>query len=358
MKSMFGNFADRRAFTLMELMIVILIIGILMSGVFMLMSVASKHGDIAQTRAKVQRMQNAISGFYAAYGTYPPVDNHYASLDPFINVDDDFDEPINGSGGLDASACRWSCRAQPVAFEYPCAQEEDAMINDYFRDADVLTPNQVFGNAASYPETDWDTHKMFKFGLMSFLLPRITIVGIPSTGGFNEEQPISGFYESGQWESSNKKSSLGSSGGNDLVNALRSQGGVESRAVAKWLPNLEGMCAQLNRTIMNVSLNDSKSYFNDKEMDTLSDGLGGDAAYRGPYKSKSGQKTVLNCATVKDSWSHDLYYYSAPPYQSYKVWSAGPDGKTFPPWIPLGSLSSSDQETVAGWIKDDISGID
>ena len=142
-----------------------------------------------------------------------------------------------------------------------------------------------------------------------------------------------------------------------LEDALRSHSDIERRAVAKWLPNLEGMCAQLHRTIMNVSLNDGKSFFYDSETDAMVGDQGGDDPYRGPYEYGS-QKTVLNCATVKDSWHRDLFYYSAPPYQSYRVWSAGPDGKTFPPWIPLESLSSTDREIVAGWLKDDIVGID
>ncbi len=355
MKLTFKNLADRRAFTLMELMIVILIIGILMSGIFMLMGVAAKHGDIAKTRSKIQRLQNAISGFYAAYGTYPPVKDH-RERDPFKNVDDDFKVTIDGAGKLNARACRWASRAQPVAFEYPPPKEEDAMINTYFQGV-ARTPNEIYGNASSINKTKWEDVKMFKFGLMSFLLPRISLVGVPSIGGFDKRQPDPGFYESGQWEHNNKKSRLGASGGSDLIKALRSQSDVESRAVAKWLPNLENMCAQLDSTVMNISLRDNKSYFYDTEMDGMSANLGGDTPYRGPY-DYNGQKTILKCATVKDSWGMDLYYYSAPPYQSYRVWSSGPDKKTFPPWIPLESLSSNDRKMVAEWIKDDIVGID
>lgn len=358
MKLTFNKFADRRAFTLMELMIVILIIGILMGGVFMLMGVAARHGDIAKTRSKVQRLQNAVSGFYAAYGTYPPVDNCYGPLDPFSPFQNDFDDTVNSSSNLDdpatKSACRWACRAQPVAFEFPCPQDDDAMINLFFNDASVRSPNEVFANAASINSSDWATTKMFKFGLMSFLLPRITMVGIPTTGNFNNEQPLPDFYETMQWNNNNKKSVVNSGA---LVDALRSQSDVECRAVAKWLPNLEGMCTQLNRSIMNISLNDSKSYFYDDETDAMVNAQGGDSPYRGPYKYGS-QKTVLECATVKDSWNRDLFYYSAPPYQSYRIWSAGPNGLTFPPWIPLESLSETDQALVAEWIKDDIAGID
>ena len=58
--------------------------------------------------------------------------------------------------------------------------------------------------------------------------------------------------------------------------------------------------------------------------------------------------------TVQDGWGHEFYYYSRSPYQSYTLWSAGPDGKTFPPWIARDKLSGQELDMAAKWTKDDI----
>ena len=59
--------------------------------------------------------------------------------------------------------------------------------------------------------------------------------------------------------------------------------------------------------------------------------------------------------TVADGWGNEFYYHSEVPYQSYRLWSAGPNLRTFPPWLDLGKFSQKEQETIANWTKDDIS---
>ena len=60
---------------------------------------------------------------------------------------------------------------------------------------------------------------------------------------------------------------------------------------------------------------------------------------------------LQNVYTVRDGWGHDFYYYSPPPYQSYTLWSSGPNGRTFPPWM---EKPSGQEDRINGWIKDDI----
>lgn len=368
MKTKFGKFADKHAFTLIELMFVLLIIGILMSGVFMLMSVAAKHNDIARTKARIQKVQNAISGFYAAYGTYPPVEL-YNGTNPFGKFNSDFENGGVAADGssLNAKACRLACHAQPVSFEFPYPQKTDKVINLLYGDAGIMGANQLYENAGSIPETSWSKIKMFKFGLMSYLLPRIEVVGAPSQGGgFSEDQPIQGFYQSKQWKANNKTSKIiGKGDVSSLLKALQSQRELENHEAAKWMPNLEHQVACFNKTLFNIPLGGG-GHMADQDLDgalqarlaEAHEPVGDDNAFRGPYSKGGGSDTVLSCATVKDGWDQDLYYYSAPPYQSYRLWSAGPDGKTFPPWVPLESLSSTDRKTVAGWLEDDIVGFD
>jgi prepilin-type N-terminal cleavage/methylation domain-containing protein len=359
--------AKQRGFTLMELMIVLVIIGILMSGVFMLMSVAAKHSDVARTRARIQKVQNAISGFYAAYGTYPPVELH-GPTNPFGRFDSEFAQgsAVDGSS-LSAVASRQACRAQPVAFEFPYPEEMDKTVNLLFSSAGIQGANQVYQNAASIPDYSWSEVQMFKFGLMSYLLPRIQTVGVPGERqGFSQNNPIPGFFESEQWKRNNKTSAVGGGGqGQNLVRLLNKQRQAENREAAKWIPNLEGQVSGYGPTLFNIALGGGGD-MNDPDMDGMlrariretDEPIDDNHPFRGPYSKGGGSDTVLYCATLKDAWDRDLFYHSAPPYQSYRLWSAGPDGNTFPPWVPLDSLSSADRRRVAGWIKDDIVGFD
>lgn len=47
-----------------------------------------------------------------------------------------------------------------------------------------------------------------------------------------------------------------------------------------------------------------------------------------------------------------------PRTKAYVLWSAGPNGRTFPPWIPLDSDKIKGNDTaksvISNWIQDDI----
>jgi len=75
------------------------------------------------------------------------------------------------------------------------------------------------------------------------------------------------------------------------------------------------------------------------------------------YDGGRGSLYLLDGMTVADGWGREFYYYSDIPYQSYRLWSAGKNGLTFPPWLMehLDSYSSKEQETIATWTHDDIS---
>ena len=66
---------------------------------------------------------------------------------------------------------------------------------------------------------------------------------------------------------------------------------------------------------------------------------------------------ILDGMTVRDGWGMDLFYYSPPPYQGYRLWSAGPDGKTIPPWIDPANLDAENRKIAADWMADDIVGL-
>lgn len=358
----FKRFSSKRAFTLLELMVVLVIIGILIASVFKLFSAVSENSNKAKTQARMERLQNAISGFYSSYGTYPPVPL-YSSPDPLNNATydrgTDPGSKIPWSGDDKQYAALWAARSQPVSFEYPYPRSYDKFINEVYQNKQIRSANEVYSTAATEPKTMWEDVKMFKFGLMSFLLPRVALIGLPAENeGFSEDQPFEGFYSSKQWAHHNKTSSIGSSNKNKLRNALKGQRELELRECSKWLPNLEGIVSGHAPTIMDTKLSGGGDI-----ADSISEGYknisitGGSDVFRGVY-AKDGQKTILFCTTVVDGWGRDFFYYSAPPYQSYRIWSAGSDGKTFPPWIPLESLSTDDLKLVSEWTKDDIVGFD
>ncbi len=101
-----------------------------------------------------------------------------------------------------------------------------------------------------------------------------------------------------------------------------------------------------------LTLEDTLSSFK-KEIYGVKVGSGGGAGLvkrgKGPSATESGTQIYLAHSTVTDGWGKEFFYYSAPPHQSFRIWSSGPDGKTFPPWEKLTT-------TAEAWVKDDIVG--
>lgn len=63
----------RAGFTLVELLVVVVIIGILASGVFLMMRAGGDRAGIAKTTAKVHAIASLLETYKAAYGSYPQV---------------------------------------------------------------------------------------------------------------------------------------------------------------------------------------------------------------------------------------------------------------------------------------------
>lgn len=61
-----------RGFTLVELLIVVLVIGILMAMLFPALTAALCSGREARTRAQIHAMDAALTAYYRDLGTYPP----------------------------------------------------------------------------------------------------------------------------------------------------------------------------------------------------------------------------------------------------------------------------------------------
>ena len=124
-------------------------------------------------------------------------------------------------------------------------------------------------------------------------------------------------------------------------------------ACARWMPNLQGIVSGRKVEFFGMSIGTGNP-----------NGIP-EARYAGSFnlysaggsKSSGSKGYPLNTFTVRDGWDRDFYYYSPAPYQTYVLWSAGKDGKTFPPWIDIEQFKrnhSDHYKTAVQWMADDI----
>lgn len=337
-----------KGFTLIELMVVIAIIGILIGTTFKLMGVAADSKSRAVTIARMERLQNALSGYYAAYGMYPNVPP-YGSPDPDSGKHKSESTGDNIAAGTKESA-QAAARSQPAGFEYPTPVWMDDKIPILFYPRNVISVNTAIGSLSADLEdgVDWDQYKGFKFGLMSFLLPRVEIVGHPNEG---PNAPLSAVYQRAQWMNYNPSSRVPGSSNAEmelLKQNLAKQRVLENEACIRWLPCFENILRSFAGSVT----------LQDREGKTIASvHVNGDEAggHRLAERDMGGTKVALAFITITDGWGREFFYHSAPPYQSFKVWSAGPDGLTYPPWIPS-SDATYKRLKAQNWTKDDIVG--
>ena len=326
---------QRSAFTLIEMMVVVALVGILIGGVFRLLSAAGEGAKRGETIDRMQRIENALSGFYATYGSYPPVLLH-GSADPF--VEEDRQGNVTKVADLKAENANRAAACQPMSFEFPPMKALDSYIASEYRSANVFSPNL---NPGAFPQDgEWPKVKLYRYGVVSFLVPRYDAIGdfeFRKQGGKytayasdSDLAPHEDLYKNHRiWKDANPA---------DQAKAQRD-------ACARWLPNLRGLIRG-GRKLMEVN---TGAPYHDNEL-TFSENNNPERA----YVTQGGSKYILRKMTIQDAWDRDFYYYSAPPYQSYRLWSAGPDGNTFPANYPLLELDAAKRKIVGGWIRDDI----
>ena len=357
----------KKGFTLVELLVVVVVLVTLMAIVFRLSNIG---GDLAARNTTIQRMQrleNCLSGYFAAYGSYPPV-ALYATHNVYQRVDDFGDQEDAELGSLDWGSVNAVCKAQPFGCRFPFnpsleelvvkvsqimaarANSGDPHWAAYAARREVLSagfhtitnPNQVDGWSE---KGEWSEVKIFQFGLMSYLLPRYMTM---STGLDADD-----LQSCKQWTDSNEYACNPNTGAKfsswkDQLEDKRLVKRIPSQAVcARWMPNLQGIvnCTSTTGKYDLFGVNVSSGSACSINPDNV-----GIELYEG-----NGTRYVLDSMSISDGWGNDFYYYSPPPYQSYRLWSAGTNGKTFPPWIPLNTLKSdNDKKLASNWMADDI----
>ena len=373
-----------RGFTLIELLIVTVVIVTLMAVVFRLAGSGGDSTARAKTLSRIQKLSNALSGYYAAFGSYPPVPLQGRSRDIYRKVDNyNSDYPALGYGIQSGDSddrytgkltdndkdpdyskmkrqIEAACRAQPVTAAFPYnpdgdeAQAIKAICQEYGLNYQLIESDAGF----HFDSAEWSKNNVFMFGLMSFLLPRYQ---------FMLDGPRSLYvgHHAGPWTANNRlpyrldgtrpndwdevQKALGKGPNNSTIDNAKERFMIESlpsQAVcARWMPNFKNIVT--SRPVATVT-----EFFG---VDTAAPHEFGDGqskwhvfhqhGYGGTANYIDGTKTVL------DGWGEEFYYYSPPPYQSYQLWSSGPNKRTFPPWM---EPEQKDRQVVNRWIADDI----
>ena len=375
-----------RGFTLIELLIVTVIIVTLMAIVFRLAGTGGESTARAKTLARIQKLSNALSGYYAAFGSYPPVPLQGRSRDIYTEVGHwpGADGSQNGGslgygiqgtgrheGDLKSNEMKRqieaACRAQPLAagfpinFRGPEKDVIDGLIKQYKLKNYVPIDGGSYG-AFNRDSSEWSENNAFMFGLMSFLLPRYQFM-LDGHENMYKDHP------NGPWEANNRLPYLldgtrleswphaqkylhvgpdhFDNAGTADSNKRAMLESLPSQAVcARWMPNFKGIVTSrpvpTETTFYGVETEDGGEFgpAPSKWMVISDDGYGSESRFI------NGTKTAL------DGWGEEFYYYSPPPYQSYQLWSSGPNKRTFPPWLE--PASTPDPKRVNSWIADDI----
>lgn len=390
----------KRGFTLVEMLIVVVVLVTLMTMTFRLSSIGSNSSARNKTINRMQRLENCLSGYYAAYGSYPPVKLHgsrniYLAVNDVGIQDEDGQEnkdlwgwyqPSGGHGIGSEQECKaWNqvkaaCKSQPLAFRFPFPnlpvwdQYIQAVSDELKKRAEDATNisearkhvlQMGFSNLKNFGAldsgaSDWREVQIFQFGLMSYLLPRYMV-------GMNGEQTL--FADNyRQWTANNvtaydpftdEKRSWANvyewaqevTKENPDRDKLMRIANMPSQAVtARWMPNLEQtVSCNYDFRLFGVDVKDPDSSLQELRPDNLEIEV-----YSTSGSGTGGTYYVLDGVTVMDGWGNEFYYYSPPPHQSYTLWSSGPNGRTFPPWISRKTLDGSANRCVGAWVADDI----
>lgn len=378
----------KKAFTLIELMITIAVLVILMGLVFRLTSAGTDSQKRTITIIRMQKLENCLSGYFAAFGCYPPVKLHgtrniYAKVGAHGIQDADGEENTSLWSRDEDDAWRQvkaACKAQPVDCRFPFPKGmNDRIVNlseEFKRRAQngergfkdlseerksvlVAGFDDGFSGGAGNFDTeaiDWRDVQIFKFGLMSYLLPRYLFM----MGNTDVE-----FDDYAQWTGNNSdvydalEGRKFDSGWKEVKKyANKSEGASEkdyarianvpSQAVcARWIANLSGVCTA-NRDMRFFGVNvwngkDTELSISNTDIEIFS------------HDDSNAYQYILDSVTVKDGWNHEFYYYSPSPYQHYQLWSGGPNDRTFPPWVDRSQISDTKAHSLIGkWVEDDI----
>lgn len=300
----------RYGFTIIEMMIVLIIITILAGFVFRMMTLAGQKNDIATTKSKIEKISNALEAYRAEFGSYPPVAVY---------------------GGK-----------QPTFYEFP--------VSDQTGESVFISPSmaaQMFND--SQDKNRWNEFPLFTFGLASYLYPRYwdtaegrcpkEFVGDLESEDINKGKLASKKRIINQWLDHN--------------NRLSGSGGISIRDVNKDMIAISKILPFLGTSVSFKKTDDGRIWRMKRKSDGGVDWGVADFEWNswkigGPHEFK-GREYHNRGLSLKDVWGRLLHYQSNPPYDSYRIWSAGVNGQTCDPMCenPASCKKCSD-DIVAG----------
>lgn len=397
----------KKGFTLIELLITVTVMVTLMAITFRISNVSAVEGQRVQTAITLQKVENCLSGYYAAFGSYPPVPLHgtrdiYRKIDPRTGMQGD-----ESGSTLDWDQVEAVCRSQPVGCSFPMspgmqdtvsmlAQELTLRKEQWGINLDVTKLAGGLKTPSPGEFTDvWDEHEwrevqLFKFGLMSFLLPRYLVMtksdrrffgdggmGVPKQWSVNNNEPIDATTGARVDSSSSRAwtkildyvevSTTGDNAGKPMnMSQYMKVANMPTQAIcARWISNLTGLCkGWQSYYIFGTYITGSTAYTEKTAYNPIFNDFLKVPKLLEVYTTNSGHSYTLDFVKVCDAYdwenyqgevfNNELYYYSPVGYQSYILWSGGRNHRTFPPWMSIADFSESDKKIIREWTQDDI----
>ena len=260
----------QNGFTLIEMLVVVVIIATLAGITFKLVGAGGASSDKAVARQKLEQLANAIEEYRAEYGKYPPV-SRIPDKSPNLHQPDYNDSWTEQE--------RRSKTYQPIRYEYPGSKE-------YWTGGGQSGSKNLANFLKDVPR---DEATVFVFGLMSYLECRVE--GRASNAYRSLFEKSSAGVEKSHWLSENSRRIRSDATSSDWNVAADNPRDIRAaRKIAPFIENIRRSEIQ------------SRGYNNETWTNSYS--------------------------TVWDPWSHEICYESDPPYDSYRIWSIGPDGKS------------------------------
>ena len=271
---------NKRSFTLIEMLVVVVVILILVGMVFKMMKYARNFQERAACVAKLEKIAYALNEYRAEYGQFPPVDPH-TCIDPANPASSHSKCNVGGCARFHdllgfnyrvhfhPTDCR-TCYAFPLLRDKNTKEIVKGNVGDYYK-------YDTAQNGGSYrASNEWH------FGLTSYLEPRYR-------GMYMDDYLISNSVFVSPLDTPR-----------DLI------------AKKRWSKFLEGA----------VFPRDWK--YPDEWTEVASLDSGGWISTN-HFEPAKGLRFSLAMRSVVDPWHNVIRYRSDPPYQTYELWSPGPD---------------------------------